>query len=229
MDAMGSVKLINNTIKKILLLGSGGLKISQAGEFDYSGSQAIKALKEEGLEVVLVNPNIATIQTDVDFEGKKQKTKNNSINNLADEVYLQPLTLEAVSQIIEKERPEGLLLGFGGQTALNLGLALEASGILKKYNIQVLGTSTETIRKAEDRKLFKDALDEIKIKTAKSFAVETLEEAILAAQKVGYPLMLRAGFSLGGLGSGIIYDEKSLKIKAQKRSVPPHKFLLKKI
>lgn len=185
---------------KVLLLGSGGLKISQAGEFDYSGSQAIKALKEEGIKVVLVNPNIATIQTDQD---------------MADEVYLQPLTLESLTGIIEKERPDGILLGFGGQTALNLGLALEEAGVLEQYKVKVLGTSTQSIRLSEDRKLFKDELDKIQIKTAKSFAINNIKDALEAAEQVGYPLMMRSGFSLGGLGSGIIYSPDVLKIRVQ--------------
>jgi len=187
-------------LKKILLLGSGGLKISQAGEFDYSGSQAIKALKEEGIKVILVNPNIATIQTDQD---------------MADEVYLQPLTLESLTKIIEKETPDGILLGFGGQTALNLGLALEEAGVLEKHKVKVLGTSTKSIRLSEDRKLFKDELDKINIKTAKSFAITNIPDALSAAEEVGYPLMMRSGFSLGGLGSGIIYSPDVLKIRVQ--------------
>ncbi len=196
---MSDLKNIKN-IKKVLLLGSGGLKISQAGEFDYSGSQAIKALKEEGIKVVLVNPNIATIQTDQD---------------MADEVYLQPLTLESLTKIIEKEKPDSILLGFGGQTALNQGLELEQAGILEKYKVKVLGTSTRAIKLSEDRKLFKDELDKINIKTAKSFAITNIPDALIAAEKVGYPLMMRSGFSLGGLGSGIIYSPDVLKIRVQ--------------
>lgn len=187
-------------IKKVLLLGSGGLKISQAGEFDYSGSQAIKALKEENIEVILVNPNIATIQTD---------------SEMADQVYLQPLTLDAVTEIIRKESPDAILLGFGGQTALNLGLALEDAGVLKKHKVKVLGTSTEAIRLSEDRKLFKDELDKIEVLTAKSFAVTTVEAALQAGREVGYPLMMRAAFTLGGQGSGIIDDEAELARRAQ--------------
>ncbi len=182
--------------EKVLLLGSGGLRISQAGEFDYSGSQAIKALKEEGIRVILVNPNIATIQTDPD---------------MADDVYLQPLSLEKVTEIIEKERPDAILLGFGGQTALNLGLKLEEAGVLEKYQVRVLGTSTAAIRLSEDRALFKAELDKMGIHSANSFGVTSLAEALVAAEKVGYPLMMRSGFSLGGLGSGIIYTEKELK------------------
>lgn len=186
-------------IQKVLLLGSGGLRISQAGEFDYSGSQATKALKEEGIEVILVNPNIATIQTDPD---------------MADKVYLQPLNKAAVTEIIRLERPDAVLLGFGGQTALNLGLALEDDGVFEKYQVQVLGTDTKAIRLSEDRKLFKEELDKIGVKTAKSFGVSTVEDAIEAGRQVGYPLMMRSAFSLGGLGSGIIADEEALKKRA---------------
>ena len=199
--------MTTTAFKKVLLLGSGGLRISQAGEFDYSGSQAIKALKEEGIKVVLVNPNIATIQTDPD---------------MADEVYLQPLNIDSVTNIIELEKPDAVLLGFGGQTALNLGLALEESGVFAKHNVTVLGTSTTSIRLSEDRKLFKEELDKIEICTAKSFGVSTVEEALDAGRKVGYPLMVRSAFSLGGLGSGIIQDEAALKKRAQEAlSVTP--------
>lgn len=182
-------------MKKIIILGSGGLRIGQAGEFDYSGSQAIKALKEEGYYTILVNPNIATVQTDP---------------GMADEVYLLPLNVQTVSEILEKERPDGILLSFGGQTALNLGLELEAQGILKKYNVKVLGTPVEAIRITEDRELFKQALQKIGVKTAFSFSATTIEEAKEAALKIGYPVMLRAGFSLGGLGSGRVANEAEL-------------------
>jgi carbamoyl-phosphate synthase large subunit len=188
-----------HAIRKVLLLGSGGLKISQAGEFDYSGSQAIKALKEEGIKVILVNPNIATIQTDPD---------------MADEVYLQPLNLPVVTSIIEKERPDAVLLGFGGQTALNLGLELEAAGVFEQFNVKVLGTSTMAIRLSEDRALFKAELDKIGVKSAKSFGATTVEQALEAGRKVNYPLMMRSGFSLGGLGSGIIETEAELERRA---------------
>ncbi len=181
--------------KKILILGSGGLRIGQAGEFDYSGSQAIKALKEEGYYTILVNPNIATVQTDP---------------GMADEVYLLPLNLQTVADIIEKERPEGILLSFGGQTALNLGLELEAHGILEKYNVTVLGTPVQAIRITEDRELFKRTLDAIGVKTALSYSATTVQEAKEAAIKIGYPVMLRAGFSLGGLGSGRVGNEEEL-------------------
>lgn len=183
-------------IQKVLLLGSGGIRISQAGEFDYSGSQAIKALKEEGIKVVLVNPNIATIQTDP---------------GMADDVYFEPLDLPHVTKIIEKEKPDAIMLSFGGQTALNLGLKLEEEGVLALHNVKVLGSSVQTIKEAEDRGLFKDKLDLIGVKTAKSFVAITLEEAINASKEIGFPLMMRSGFSLGGLGSGIVKTEKELR------------------
>jgi carbamoyl-phosphate synthase large subunit len=182
-------------LKKVIILGSGGLRIGQAGEFDYSGSQAIKALKEEGLQTILVNPNIATVQTDQD---------------MADEVYLQPLNFTTVKRIIEKEKPDGIILSVGGQTALNLGLKLDEEGVLKKHKIEVLGTPTSVIRVTEDRELFKTVLNEIEVKTAKSITVETVGDAVEAARKIGYPLMMRSGFSLGGLGSGCIRSEKEL-------------------
>src|SRR3989344_822742 len=163
--------------KSALILGSGGLRIGQAGEFDYSGSQAIKALKEEGLKTILINPNIATVQTDPD---------------MADVVYLQPLNVKTVERIIEQEKPHYLLLSFGGQTALNLGLELEAQGILKKHGIEVLGTPVESIRLTEDRNLFKQHLDRIGIHTAKSIAATTVEAALAAAREIGYPVMMRS-------------------------------------
>lgn len=186
--------------QKILILGSGGLRIGQAGEFDYSGSQAIKALKQEGLTTVLVNPNIATVQTDAD---------------MADKVYLQPLNVDTLTRIIEQERPNAILLSVGGQTALNLGLALEAQGILAKYGVAVLGTSTQSIRITEDRELFKKALEEIDVKTPYSITVTTVDQAIEAAKKIHYPVMMRCGFSLGGLGSGKINNEKELTSRVQ--------------
>lgn len=186
--------------KKVLLLGSGGLRIGQAGEFDYSGSQAIKALKEEGIFVVLVNPNIATVQTD---------------DNMADIVYLQPLNVVTVTRIIEKEKPDALMLSFGGQTALNLGLRLEELGVLKEHHVEVLGTSVATIRLAEDRDLFKQALQKINLKVARSIAVSSVDKALKAGREIGYPLMMRSGFSLGGLGSGIMYNEEEIKKQAQ--------------
>lgn len=186
--------------KKVLLLGSGGLRIGQAGEFDYSGSQAIKALKEEGIKVVLVNPNIATVQTDA---------------HMADVLYLQPLNVEVVTQIIKKEKPDGILLGFGGQTALNLGLALEKLGVLAEHKIAVLGTQVATIRQTEDRDLFKQALETIGIQSPRSFAVTTVDDAIAAAEEIGYPIMMRSGFSLGGLGSGKIANKAELIRRAK--------------
>lgn len=188
-------------MNKILILGSGGLRIGQAGEFDYSGSQAIKALKEEGLKTVLINPNIATVQTD---------------SEMADQVYFQPLNSHSVEKIIAKEKPDGILLGFGGQTALNLGLELDELGILHRYGIKVLGTPIEAIRLTEDRDLFKHNLDLIGIKTPKSYAVKTVLEALAAAKKIGYPVMMRSGFSLGGLGSGKVGNEKQLALEAAK-------------
>lgn len=193
--------------KKILLLGSGGLKIGQAGEFDYSGSQAIKAFKEEGIKVVLMNPNIATVQTD---------------EKLADVVYFLPLTIEFATQVIQKEKPDAISLSFGGQTALNLGLALEKSGILKKNKIAVLGTPVSSIRDTEDRELFVQRLTQIGVKTAKSIATANVAEAVIAARTIGYPVMVRSGFALGGEGSGKVADEKGLKAKLSEvfKSVP---------
>ncbi len=187
-------------MKKVLILGSGGLRIGQAGEFDYSGSQAIKALKEEGIFTILVNPNIATIQTDP---------------GLADEIYLQPLNVDSVTKILRKERPEAILLGFGGQTALNLGLELDRLGVFRELGVEVLGTSVESIRKTEDRELFKRELVSIGVHTPKSFAATSLQEAVAAAQQIGYPLMIRSGFSLGGLGSGCIANETELLLRGQ--------------
>ncbi len=184
-------------MKSALILGSGGLRIGQAGEFDYSGSQAIKALKEEGIRTLLVNPNIATVQTDPD---------------MVDEVYLEPLTISSIEKIIIKERPSSILLSFGGQTALNLGLELDRLGILKKHKVTVLGTPIEAIRLTEDRELFKQHLESMGILCPKSIAVTSVEEALLAAQQIGYPLMMRSGFSLGGLGSGRI-DSDAMLIK----------------
>ncbi len=188
-----------STIKKVIVLGSGGLRIGQAGEFDYAGSQALKALKQEGAKTVLVNPNIATVQTDP---------------GLADQVYLQPLNIQTVTEIIKKERPDGILLAFGGQTALNLGLSLDAAGVLEKYGVAVLGTPVASIRLTEDRDLFKQALLSIDVKTPLSYAVTTTEDALAAAEKIGYPIMLRSGFSLGGLGSGKIATAEELRERA---------------
>ena len=181
-------------LKKVLVLGSGALKIGQAGEFDYSGSQALKALREEGISSVLVNPNIATIQTS---EG------------IADKVYFLPVTPFFVEEIIKKEQPDGILLAFGGQTALNCGTELHQNGILQKYGVEVLGTSVEAIMNTEDRDLFVKKLDEIPMKTPRSRAVESMEDALAAAHELGFPVMVRSAYSLGGLGSGICPDEET--------------------
>ena len=192
---------MSNDIKKVLLLGSGALKIGEAGEFDYSGSQALKALKEEGIETVLINPNIATVQTS---EG------------VADRIYFLPVTPFFVEKVIEKERPQGIMLAFGGQTALNCGVELFQSGILKKYNLQVLGTPVEAIMNTEDRELFIGKLNEINVKTIKSEACETIEQARQAAAELGYPVILRAAYALGGLGSGFCDNEEELNKLAEK-------------
>lgn len=184
-----------NKIKKILLLGSGALKIGEAGEFDYSGSQALKAIREEGIKTVLVNPNIATVQTS---EG------------IADEIYFLPVTPFFVEKVIARERPDGILLSFGGQTALNCGVELFKAGIFEKYNVQVLGTPVRAIIDTEDRELFVHKLDEINVKTISSHAVENIEEARRAAQELGYPVIVRAAYALGGLGSGFCDNEKEL-------------------
>ena len=187
--------------KKVLLLGSGALKIGEAGEFDYSGSQALKALKEEGIYTVLINPNIATVQTS---EG------------VADKIYFLPVTPFFVEKVIEKERPEGILLAFGGQTALNCGVALYQSGVLEKYNVRVLGTPVQAIIDTEDRELFVKKLDEINVKTIKSHAVENIEDAKKAAAELGYPIIVRAAYALGGLGSGFCDNEEELVQIAEK-------------
>ena len=187
--------------KKVLLLGSGALKIGEAGEFDYSGSQALKALKEEGIYTVLINPNIATVQTS---EG------------VADKIYFLPVTPFFVEKVIEKERPEGILLAFGGQTALNCGVALYKSGVLEKYNVRVLGTPVQAIIDTEDRELFVKKLDEINVKTIKSHAVENIEDAKKAAAELGYPIIVRAAYALGGLGSGFCDNEEELVQIAEK-------------
>jgi len=179
---------------KILLLGSGALKIGEAGEFDYSGSQAIKTFKSAGHEVVLVNPNIATVQTDPESFSEKK--------SVADKVYFLPVTPEFVEKVIHREKPDCLVLSFGGQTALNCGLELEAKGILKKYGIEILGTPVSVIRATEDREIFVKKLDEIGVYTPRSIPAKTFEEARSAAKKIGFPLIMRAGFALGGKGSG---------------------------
>lgn len=190
-----------DNIKKVLLLGSGALKIGEAGEFDYSGSQALKALREEGVETVLINPNIATVQTS---EG------------VADQIYFLPVQPYFVERVIEKERPDGILLAFGGQTALNCGVALYREGILDKYGVQVLGTSVQAIMDTEDRELFVEKLNEIGVKTIKSEACESIEAARKAAAELGYPVILRAAYALGGLGSGFCDNEDELNRLAEK-------------
>ena len=187
-------------IKKVLLLGSGALKIGQAGEFDYSGAQALKALKEEGVESVLINPNIATVQTS---------------QGVADTVYFQPVQADFVERIIEKERPDGILLSFGGQTALNCGVELYQRGVLEKYGVRVLGTPVQAIIDTEDRDLFVKRLDEIGVKTIKSEACATVEEVQQAARALGFPVILRAAYALGGLGSGFCDNEEQLLVQAE--------------
>ena len=200
--------MIDKNIKKVLLLGSGALKIGEAGEFDYSGSQALKAMKEEGITTVLINPNIATVQTSDGF---------------ADKIYFLPVTPYFVEKVIEKERPDGILLAFGGQTALNCGVALYESGVLEKYNLKVLGTPVRAIMDTEDRELFVKKLDEIDVKTIKSEAVSSVDDALKAAEKLGYPVIVRAAYALGGLGSGfcdtpdelVALTEKALSFSPQ--------------
>ncbi|HJV10846.1 MAG TPA: carbamoyl-phosphate synthase large subunit, partial [Burkholderiales bacterium] len=186
---------------KVLILGSGALKIGEAGEFDYSGSQAIKAYKEEGITTVLVNPNIATIQTS---------------EALADKIYFLPVTPQFVTQIIEKERPDAIALGFGGQTALNCGLALSREGILQKYGVKVLGTPIDTIVATEDRAIFNQRLAEIDVEFPRSGAVTSLEEALELAKSIGYPVMARVAYALGGLGSGCCANEAELRERVSK-------------
>ena len=195
------VESMKENIKKVLLLGSGALKIGEAGEFDYSGSQALKALKEEGIETILINPNIATVQTS---EG------------VADQIYFLPVTPYFVEKVIQKEKPEGIMLAFGGQTALNCGVALYKEGILEKYNVKVLGTPVQAIMDTEDRELFVHKLNEINVKTIKSEAVENVEDARRAAKELGYPVIVRAAYALGGLGSGFCDNEQQLDVLVEK-------------
>ena len=190
-----------DNIKKVLLLGSGALKIGEAGEFDYSGSQALKALKEEGIETVLINPNIATVQTS---EG------------VADQIYFLPVTPYFVEKVIQKEQPDGIMLAFGGQTALNCGVALYKEGIFEKYNVKVLGTPVQAIIDTEDREIFVHKLNEIDVKTIKSEAVENVEDARRAAARLGYPVIVRAAYALGGLGSGFCDNEEELNVLVEK-------------
>lgn len=191
----------NDKIKKVLLLGSGALKIGEAGEFDYSGSQALKALKEEGIETILINPNIATVQTS---EG------------VADQIYFLPVTPYFVEKVIAKERPDGIMLAFGGQTALNCGVALYKEGVLAKYDVEVLGTPVQAIIDTEDRELFVERLNEINVKTIQSEAVENAEDARRAAAALGYPVIVRAAYALGGLGSGFCDNEEQLNVLVEK-------------
>lgn len=192
---------MNHGIKKVVILGSSALKIGEAGEFDYSGSQAIKALKEEGIRTVLINPNIATIQTS---------------EELADEIYFLPVTPEFVEKVIAKERPDGILLSFGGQTALNCGLKLHQTGVLDKYNVRVLGTPVKTILDTEDRELFVQRLNEVNAFSPKSQAAESVEAALEIGERIGYPVMVRIAYALGGLGSGMCRNEEELRAKAEK-------------
>src|SRR5574344_1946526 len=192
---------MKENIKKVLLLGSGALKIGEAGEFDYSGSQALKALKEEGIETILINPNIATVQTS---EG------------VADQIYFLPVTPYFVEKVIQKEKPQGVLLAFGGQTALNCGVELYKSGVLEKYDLEVLGTPVQAIIDTEDRELFVRKLDEINVKTIKSEAVNNIPDARRAAKELGYPVIIRAAYALGGLGSGFCDNEEELDKIAEK-------------
>ncbi|MBR1543257.1 MAG: carbamoyl-phosphate synthase large subunit [Bacteroidaceae bacterium] len=191
---------MNQKIKKVLLLGSGALKIGQAGEFDYSGAQALKALKEEGIQSVLINPNIATVQTS---------------QGVADKVYFQPVWADFVNRVIEKERPDGILLSFGGQTALNCGIELYQKGILEKYDVEVLGTPIQTVIDTEDRDLFVKRLDEINVKTIRSHACDNVEDVRVAASELGFPVILRAAYALGGLGSGFCDNEEELLVQAE--------------
>ena len=191
----------DESIKKVLILGSGALKIGEAGEFDYSGSQALKALREEGVSTVLINPNIATVQTSED---------------VADQIYFLPVQPYFVERVIEKERPDGILLSFGGQTALNCGVELDKTGVLKKYNVKVLGTPVKAIMDTEDRELFVERLDEIDVKTIKSEACEDIQQARVAAKNLGYPVIVRAAYALGGLGSGFADNEDELNTLCEK-------------
>ena len=183
-------------IRKVMVLGSGAIKIGEAAEFDYSGSQCLKALREEGIETVLINPNIATIQTDPRLAGK---------------VYLLPVTPEYVEKVIEKERPDGILLGFGGQTALNCGVQLAKKGILEKYNVKVLGTSIQAIEDTEDRELFRQAMIRADIPILRSKSATSVQESIEIAKEIGYPVIVRVAYTLGGKGSGVAHNEDELR------------------
>ncbi|MGN1213256.1 MAG: carbamoyl phosphate synthase large subunit, partial [Bacteroidaceae bacterium] len=187
---------MKSQLKKVLVLGSGALKIGQAGEFDYSGSQALKALREEGIKSVLINPNVATIQTS---EG------------IADKVYFLPVNPYFVTEIIKKERPDGIMLAWGGQTALNCGTELYLNGVFKEYGVEVLGTGVEAIMDTEDRDRFVKRLNEADLKVPVSEACETMESALEAARRIGYPVMIRSAYALGGLGSGVCPNEEVFK------------------
>ncbi len=191
----------DESIKKVLLLGSGALKIGEAGEFDYSGAQALKAMKEEGISTVLINPNIATVQTSESF---------------ADKIYFLPVTPDFVERVIEKERPDGILLAFGGQTALNCGVELYRSGVLERYGVKVLGTPVRAIIDTEDRELFVEKLDQIDVKTIKSRAAEDIDTALEIASELGYPVIVRAAYALGGLGSGFCDNAEELSALVEK-------------
>ncbi|HSO77129.1 MAG TPA: hypothetical protein VLQ76_01055, partial [Bacteroidales bacterium] len=187
---------MKDEIKKILLLGSGALKIGEAGEFDYSGSQALKALREEGIFTVLINPNIATVQTS---------------EKIADKIYFLPVTPKFVERVIKRERPDGVLLAFGGQTALNCGTALFREGVFEKYGVKVLVTPVRSIMDTEDRELFVKKLEEIDVKTPRSIAVTTVDDALKASEKLGFPIIIRAAYTLGGQGSGFCSTSEELK------------------
>jgi carbamoyl-phosphate synthase large subunit len=202
-----------NEVKKVILLGSGALKIGEAGEFDYSGSQALKAMREEGIETILINPNIATVQTS---------------ENVADNIYFLPVTPYFVEKVIEKERPQGILLAFGGQTALNCGVKLQQLGILDKYDVKVLGTPVQAIIETEDRELFVKKLDEIDIKTIRSHAVGSVKEALGAAEELGFPIIVRAAYALGGLGSGFCNNADELTKLAEKALTYSTQLLIEK-
>jgi len=192
---------MKESINKVVVLGSGALKIGEAGEFDYSGSQALKALREEDVYTVLINPNIATVQTSED---------------VADKIYFLPVTPYFVERVLKKEKPDGILLALGGQTALNCGVALYEKGILEKYNVRVLGTPVQAIMDTEDRELFVGKLDQINVKTARSVAVTSEEDAHKAAEELGYPIIIRAAYTLGGQGSGFCYNKGDLDKMANK-------------
>ncbi|XP_015605089.1 CAD protein [Cephus cinctus] len=213
-DGPGQMKLVKQiSTKKILILGSGGLSIGQAGEFDYSGSQAIKALREQSIQTVLINPNIATVQTS---------------KGMADKVYFLPIIPEYVEQVIQSERPDGVLLTFGGQTALNCGIELERQGVFSRYDVTILGTPIQSIIETEDRKIFTDRISEINEQVAPSAAVYSIQEALQAAEKLGYPVMARAAFSLGGLGSGFANTKEELKILAQQALAHSNQLIIDK-